>query len=539
MFTRVPTYSPEVYTLKNTLSKRHFQENRLVLYSILTRRGDSFRFSMRFDRLRVFLSITLVTLFFVTAFSVLFFSFGYRFNFDRGIFIHTGSITIKSNPKDVRILIDGKDVPSGLINIINQSYHITGLRPGEHFLRIEADGYRSWEKKVTIQSGISTEFWNILLIRNTYPVTETASGKFQKIFPSPEQRYLALVSNVDESVAVDVLEKGTGEVTRIASLSGYHFDTESHENIEWMEDGSTFLLPIRNIENVSEIFIIDRESGASTNVRELVSSEETLRMARWHPRSDGSFFALSGTSLWLVHPDEPDTDKRVTVVETGISAYDLSEKFIYLLDQTTGTIRTLDIGNEGGTEPQDLTKPIPEVASMEKPVLNAYDEKRVAIYDPRGDGFLWNDIGGIEPIVSRLGGDIRSIQFSNDGKKILFSDGNQISVMFVRDWDTQPIRKVGESIQIARFSVPFSSVQWSKSYEHALFSIGADVRIAELDHRDRRQMDTLLSFPDRTVIQILPSFDENLAIFLVRDQATDDSHIYSVAFPESTGIFGN
>jgi WD40 repeat protein len=494
---------------------------------------------MRFDQLRMLLSITLVTLFFVSAFSVLFFSFGYRFNFDRGIFIHTGSITIKSNPKDARILLDGKDVPSGLINIINQSYHITGLRPGEHFLRIEANGYRPWGKKVTIQSGISTEFWNILLIRNTYPVTEIASGKFQKVFPSPEQRYLALVSNIDEGVMIDVLEKGTGEVTRIASLPGYRFDIESHENIEWMEDGSRFLLPIRDAENRSELFIIDRESGASTGVRELTGSEETFRVARWHPRSDGSFFALSGTSLWLVHPNELATDKRVTVIETGVSAYDLSEQFIYLLDQATGTIRTLGIRNEGGVEPKDLTRPIPEAASMKEPVLNAYDEKRAAIYEPRGDGFLWNDTSGIEPELSHLGGDIRSIQFSNDGKKILLSDGNQISVMFVRDWDTQPIRRVGESIQIARFSVPFSSVQWSKNYEHALFSIGADVRIAELDHRDRRQMDTLLSFPGRTVTQILPSFDENLTIFLVRDEATGDSRIYSIAFPESTNIFGN
>ncbi len=491
------------------------------------------------DRLRLILSMTLVTLFLVTAFSVLFFSFGYRFSFERGIFIHTGSITIKSNPKDARILIDGEIVPSGLINIVNQSYHITGLRPGEHFLRIEADGYRPWEKKVTIESGISTEFWNILLLRDTYPVTEIASGNFQEIFPSPEQRFLALIGNTGSGIAVDVLEKGSGEVTRVVSMDGYRFDTGNPENIEWTEDGSKFLLPLRTEENGNEVFLVDRETGSIESIRSLIASQEPLRGARWHPRNDGSFFILSGSSLLLARPNGDDMTAQVAIIGTGVSAYDISEKYIYLLDQTTGAIRFLDIGKDDSSASQILTESFPEAVSMKHPTINAYDEKRIVLYDPDGIGFLWNDDGGVSAEISHLGNDIRSIQFSNDGKKILFSDGNQISVVFLRDWDTQPIRKAGESIQIARFSIPFSSVQWSKNYEHTIFSIGADVRIAELDHRDRRQMDTVLSFPGRTVTQILPSFDENLAIFLVRDETTSDSDIVSIAFPENTSIFGN
>lgn len=527
-----------MYTLKKSLSKGIFKESR-ECYTSWRRVGFVFLFFMCRDRLRLVLSVTLVTLFLVTAFSVLFFSFGYRFSFERGIFIHTGSVTIKSNPKDARILIDGEIVPSGLVNIVNQSYHITGLRPGEHFLRIEADGHRPWEKKVTIESGISTEFWNILLLRDAYPVTEIASGNFQKIFPSPEQRFLALINNTGSGIAVDVLEKGSGEMTRVVSMDEYRFDTESPENIEWTEDGSKFLIPLRTEEGDGEIFIVDRETGASTDVRSLTESQESLRGARWHPRNDGSFFVLSGSSLLLVRPDGNDATARIAMIGSGVSAYDLSEKYIYLLDRETGFIRFLDIGKDDGSTSQTLTAAFPEAASMKHPTINAYDEKRIVLYDPDGIGFLWNDNGGIDAEISRLGDDIRSIQFSNDGKKILFSDGNQISAVFIRDWDTQPIRKAGESIQIARFSTPFSSVQWSKNYEHTIFSIGADVRIAELDHRDRRQMDTILSFPGRTVVQILPSFDENLAIFLVRDRTTGDSRIVSIPFPENTGIFGN
>jgi len=494
---------------------------------------------MRVSRLRFFLSTTLVILFFVISFLVLFFSFGYRFSFERGIFIHTGSITIKSNPKDVRILIDGNDVPPGLINIVNQSYHITGLRPGEHFLRIEADGYRPWERKIAIQSGISTEFWNILLLRETYPVTEIASGNFQEIFPSPEQRYLALIGNTKDGTTVDVLEKGSGDVTRVATMNGYRFDTESSENIEWTEDGSEFLLPLRTEQGGNTVFIIDRETGVSIDVRILVGSEEPLRGARWHPKSDGSFFVLSGSSLLLLHPKETDSARRIITIGTDISAYDLSEKYIYLLDRTTGSIQLLSIGDKENPSARILTTPFPEAIAMRQPLINAYDEKRIILYEVHGKGLLWNDTGEIDPEVISLGDDIRSVQFSNDGKKVLYSDGSQISVFFPRDWDTQPLRKAGESVQVARFSSPFSSVEWSKNYEHILFSTGADIRIAELDHRDRRQMETLLSSPGKIANKILPSFDENLVMFLVQDEHSEVSRILSIAFPEDSGLFGN
>lgn len=493
---------------------------------------------MRFDRLRLLLSTTLVILFMITASSVLFFSFGYRFSFERGIFIHTGSITIKSNPKDVRILVDGKEVPSGLINIINQSYHITGLLPGEHFLRIEADGYRPWEKKVTIGSGISTEFWNILLLRETYPTTEIASGNFEKMFPSPEQRFLALVSNTDSGASVDVLEKSTGETTRVVSIPDHRFDTEGLENIEWTEDGSEFLLPVRTGQGASDVFIVDRETGTSVDVRKLIGSKDILRGARWHPKNDGSFLILSGSSLLLVRPEATTQEQLVTLIGEDVAAYDISEKYLYLLDQESASVRIVDIGNEGVATPRILTGPFQKTDSSKQLVLNAYDEKRIIVYGYEGPGFLWNDTGDVEPEIFQLGNEIRSAQFSNDGKKVLFSDGNQISVIFSRDWDTQPTRKTGESVQIVRLSSEIPSVEWNKNYEHVLFSAGENLRIAELDHRDHRQMDTVLSFPGRTVKQILPSFDENLVTLLVLDEKTGTSQLLSIAFPEDSGLFG-
>jgi len=62
---------------------------------------------MNLDRLHKLVFWAFLVLFLATSASILFFTFGYRFSFDRGIFIYTGSVTIKSNPRAVGISLDG------------------------------------------------------------------------------------------------------------------------------------------------------------------------------------------------------------------------------------------------------------------------------------------------------------------------------------------------------------------------------------------------------------------------------------------------
>ncbi len=99
--------------------------------------------------------------FFIVASSVLFYAYGYRFSIERGVFIYTGSLSLKTNVETVTIKIDGGAIPEKRLGLLNNSIHIAGLNPGEHMIEVEAPGYKSWSKKVVIQSGLTVEFWNI------------------------------------------------------------------------------------------------------------------------------------------------------------------------------------------------------------------------------------------------------------------------------------------------------------------------------------------------------------------------------------------
>ena len=103
-------------------------------------------------------------LFLATAPLAILYSQGYRFDQYKRIFIHSGSVTVKSVPASVNIYLDGELQPSGSLDIINNSLTVNGLRPGNYNLRLTAEGYNDWEKNIEVHSGVSTEFWNVFLV---------------------------------------------------------------------------------------------------------------------------------------------------------------------------------------------------------------------------------------------------------------------------------------------------------------------------------------------------------------------------------------
>ncbi|NTW14378.1 MAG: PEGA domain-containing protein [Candidatus Moranbacteria bacterium] len=492
---------------------------------------------MTLHRLHNVLFWILLAAFTVTTSGVLFFTFGYRFSFERGIFVYTGSIMIKSNPRAVTVSIDGQPVPKSRIDNVNQTIHIPGLNPGEYLVRVEAPGFQSWEKNVTVQSGISTEFWNIVLARNDYQKTAIMEGPIQKAFFSTLERKFAIAeTSPGGGIRIVVLDQTKGTSQQVYENDDFVFNEDDQENIEWSPDGTGLLVPLhdRKTDEHTE-FVVNLKTGEGTDLR-TYSGLQSPHDARWNPTDNRSFFVLSGTSFYLVHTGETDETKRSEVKLENVSSFDLSGKVLFFIGTQSDEIfqAALD-GWTFRTEP--ITGTIPGIRKFVHPKLTVYDRKRVVVYDRGGDGYLLNDDGGFEPALIPLGPGIKGVQFSDDGKKLLFFTENEISVVFTHKWEVQPYRQSGEIIQIARFSTPVSYPQWAKDYEYVLFGLGKELKTAELDHRNRRNITTVTALPDGNISQILPDFERWLT-YILTDSANDNSKFSSFTFPEPLGLFG-
>ncbi|TAK96335.1 hypothetical protein EPO05_02100 [Patescibacteria group bacterium] len=477
-------------------------------------------------RLRKIFFWILTALFCVTAVFIIPYALGYRFSWQRGIFVFTGSISVKANPQTVDIYVDRQPVAKQLFNRLNNAFHVDGLKPGEHFLEVSSPGFRTWSKRVIVNSGVSTEFWNVLLTRIDYPRTAFETTSIGDFFYDTQKRMAAFVRTNQEAFTVAVTDVRTAETRDVFSIAGYQFPVEAKENIEWAPKSREILIPVSH-EGKQGYFVVNVDTGQSINLSE-IAAEDNLRKARWDSEEDGYVYYLANQNLYRINISNPQD--KVLVAER-VSSYDLSGNRAYYLQLPAGIVYF--------TTPTTIDKPEQVTDTSELDMndptyrLTVYDERRIAFLNQRGDCYLFNE-GEKESYFTRLGTNIAELQFSNDGKKLLFWNDWEIMVRFLRDWDVQPYRVENEQRDVVRFSEKLSNVQWTKDYEHVLFSAGRYIKVAELDHRDQRSLMDITA-TDLESTKVVSDFP-NSALYFV-DTVDGQNALVSIPFPEKVGIF--
>ncbi len=483
-------------------------------------------------RYRTVLFLLFVGVFFVTASSVVFYAFGYRFSFERGIFIYTGSLSLKTNVQTVNIKIDGTAIPEKRLGLLNNSIHLTGLNPGEHLVEVSAPGYQPWSKKTVIQSGLATEFWSIFLVRDTYeqvpvPGTDTVI----KMFPAPNGLFATVKKNGNR-YAVDVLDTKADTDNEVFSTTDALFLPTFKTNIEWSPESHKLIIPL--IKNDQPIYaVVTIKTKEVFYLNDAVHIATPLQAPRWDATTKDHLFFLNQDVLYRFDTSSPET--ATEVITDHVTAYDISGKNLYYLNDQNGVVYQMN-GNDTNGTPRQITS-LPIILDLGHPYsLIAYNETRVSVIDEKsGALFVYNGLLS-ENVLKELEQGVQGIQYSDDGKKLLFFTDNEVSVYFNEAWQTQPIRAQDSVIQIARFSTPIKNVQWAKDYEHVIFSLDKSIKMVELDSRDRRALADLMTL-NVPPLQVLPRLSTD-TLYIVRGSSSDTNTVVSIALLQYTSFFG-
>lgn len=476
---------------------------------------------------------TLFVSYFVITTSVLFYVFGYRHDFAKKIFIHTGSISLKVNPQKISIHINGKPPQSKLVNVINDSYYINGLRPKTYLLSVFTDGFRKWEKEVSVHSGISTEFWNVLLVRNSYERTSYDLADVDQFFPAPEENIFASTRQIGQMQTVRVFDTDKNETINTFLLPQMRFTQNNYENIEWAPNSSELIIPVEKIDqdNAKDYAI----GYIKTSDHYLLSQylpQKNLHSVRWDPKDKNVIYYLSEGTLYRTELNFEDNEFTTDEITQNALAYDFADDGIYIFTTSHDVLYDFDVR---GTK---LIKAIsfPDVPESSKDFrLDAYDTYRILLLDDSTKDLYVHNRGERNIYKKKLGSNIVGAHFSDDGKKILFYSPFEIFVYFTRDWDAQPIRKEDERHEIIRFSQLIDNVHFSKEYEHVIFTSGKDIKITELDYRGNRITETINTLSEDNT-KIINKHKQNRMYFI-------DTHdninrgLQSIEFPEKTTLF--
>ncbi|MFC1645102.1 hypothetical protein ACFL08_03675 [Patescibacteria group bacterium] len=426
----------------------------------------------------------LVILFLVTAPTIFFYAMGYRFNTERGIFIYSGSFTVKSTPQETEIVLNGETVPKGIVNFLNYSYHIDGLKPGEYQLEINHDNYQPWHKKSSIHSGVSTEFWNIFLARENYTKKEYEVNPINDFFISPRERDIAIVKD-NPNILVEILNTEEDTTQEVLRDENYSFPKNSSDNIEWSPRGDQLLIPAINKEATEKNYLVTTVKDLETiNLNEVMEVPD-MKNVRWDPSDRDYILYISEDNLYK--SNIKNSEEKILFSE-NISNYDISGNKIYFVKKPSGIIYEADVNNKSAKQ---ITTTSFQNINFDGLKIITYDENRIAIITGDKDLLVYNKSDAT--YFNKLSENVLGLHFSNDGKKITYWTKNEIFVYFTKEWETQPSREENQIIQITRSFNDIADVQWFKDYEHIIYTNDKKIKIIELDHRDYRNTAELSS----------------------------------------------
>ena len=106
----------------------------------------------------VFTKVIIMGIFLIVLASVIAYARGYRFNPQHGTITSTGILSINSNPKAAKVFINGELRGATDTNIT--------LPFGEYDIKVEKEGYTSWEKKVSLKGEIVMSVNAVIFSKN-------------------------------------------------------------------------------------------------------------------------------------------------------------------------------------------------------------------------------------------------------------------------------------------------------------------------------------------------------------------------------------
>ena len=491
---------------------------------------------------------TLVAAFFVLAPAIILYARGYRFDTHRGVVVYGGAVTLKTNPQSAIISLNGQIDVSKQLNRINSSQNVTGLIPADYNIAVSAPGFKTWSKKTDVHSGLSSEFWNVLLVRDNYDkknYDDTAG--IDKFFISPKNKFIAYDKDNGDSLGINIFNISSGKTEQNFSLPGWKMISDDRkENIEWSPQEDYLSVPVEKTVAAPAVkgnrgltsapaqttqydyFIIDPANNNSFDLNEFLG-KKNISDVRWDPKNKDYLFFLSDNSLYRANIK--NVADMITISD-NVSSFDLASSGVYFVQPPNNLVWKTSF--DGQADKVQITSSFPDGGNAAIDRLIIYDDNRIAFIDKNQDLFVYNE-GEHDTYFKKLGDGALGMHFSDDGKKLLFWNENEISVYFLRDWTVQPVRSEDSLATITRYSEPITNVQWFKDYEHIIFNTGKWAKIIELDDRDHRNC---LDLINTTTNDSFIRYDNYLEYLYFTDNDGGNSTLRSIIFPEPTSILG-
>ena len=471
-----------------------------------------------------------VFLFLVSASAVVFYSQGYRFDFEKKKITQTGAFYFKVLPRSAQIYFDGKLKKE--TDFIFGSALIENLLPKTYNIQIKKEGYISWEKTLEIKEKQVTEAKNIVLIPESLGFTVLVESKEVKdFFFSPDAKKIILeeirengwqinlydLKNNVKSYLIGEKDIAKSEVVKEDKSSSSPFAAARVSKVDFLSlkfspDSKRILLKVGLKDynppstllpsagsSEEKYFILDLEktpldlislSFLGTDIQDISFNPQVPQKIFFtkpveEDKSSSSPFAAARVSEEKIKENKiAQTDlfeadwgtKEISqTILSNLIAYEASGGNIFLISDEGFLFRTDFSGKRQeqlSFSPFPIKKEVDYQLLVNFPKILLKEDDNLYFFDQALENF------------KKLSAPANSFSFSPDFKKIVYFNNYEIWILFLEEKFDQPQKKVGEEIFLTRFSEKIGEVFWLTSH-YLVFNTGNKIKIAEIDDRDK------------------------------------------------------
>jgi|AntAceMinimDraft_18_1070375.scaffolds.fasta_scaffold09195_7 hypothetical protein len=453
-------------------------------------------------RFKKILFFGLCLFFVVTAPSVIFYSQGYRFDFNNKKIVQTGGIFLRVSPPGATIYLDKKLYKK--IRFFFETAFINGLIPKNYEIAIEKTDYHPWNKILKVEESQVTEAKDIILFPKN-PEFNLIAKKVDNFFPSPDGIQTILQVNEKNSWSLKLFNTQTQEQSELINEQELLSIQENKKinkiiflNLIWSDDSTKILLNVSingeqrylriDTKQQNKFFIVNLENNLRDVYFNPINSEEIFYLGPISEESENkTIFRLknTGEQSMLNFPSSFSSQNIITHTAIDDSILWLNESgFVY-----RGRIN----GNKINLLQSLNLKPIIINKDANYSII-AEDSSKIFIKENEGLYYL-----NIEKyLFEKIFDSIKTMEFSEDKKKIVVNTKNQIEVFFLEKENGQPKREIGEKIFLAGFSNEINNLFWLNNH-YVIFCLNEAIKIAEIDNRSKPNLIELTSFPEAKI----------------------------------------
>ena len=392
--------------------------------------------------------------FLISAPIVVLYTAGYRYHPGLGKIVKTGIVSLASVPKNADIYIDDQKQEDRTPAVLDT------IPAGSHLVRVEKEGYNTWEKTLNVESNLTTFATSILLFLDQEPQS-IISQEVLLISPSHDQENAAFLTSGESWIEIWLLNNTNQSISLLTRLP---FVSTENLELHWSPDNSQLLLSSLASPSESTIIPIKKQEATS-----FPSIDEPIEHLSWDVGSSHHLLLSTASTLYRFDASQGDLENLFSLSGTAQST---SNGFFVAETVSDRTVITSHVQDEVtilAYVPLGNYRFLP-ITSTDFLLLEEPQHGRLVLLDASGSD---------QPILLNTQA---SLWQWSEGQQLLYSNGFDLHV-----YDAS----MHTDTTLTRTSEEITGLTWHPDLAHILYAQKDIIYALELDYRDERNITPL------------------------------------------------